>query len=101
VRGDYNGDALAEAADYPVWRETVGSTGNGLAADVAGLDGMPDGVVDQVDYLCWKANFGLSAPWAGNPEAGSLAVPEPATSVIAFVAQLALGKRRMRTGEVV
>jgi glucose/arabinose dehydrogenase len=64
--GDYNGNNLVDAADYVVWRKTVGST-NDLRAD-----GNGNNEIDAGDYSVWKANFGalLSPPGA----AGDLAV---------------------------
>jgi hypothetical protein len=67
--GDYNADGIVNAADYVVWRNTVGQSGAGLAADGDG-----DQVVSLADYGIWKANFGRSS------SAGSalfVAVPEP------------------------
>jgi len=57
--GDYNFDGVVDAADYSVWRDTVGST-NDLRADGSSelTPGAPDGVVDMHDYAWWKANFG-------------------------------------------
>ena len=56
--GDYNFNGVVDAADYSVWRDTVGST-NDLRADGSGAAaGVPDGVVDELDYDFWKANFG-------------------------------------------
>ena len=80
VVGDYNNDGIWNAGDYTVWRESFGDTGFGLPADGTGpgLDGLPDGIVDQHDYAYWKMNFGLpslpgSTSSSGNiPEPGSL-----------------------------
>jgi hypothetical protein len=70
VPGDYNYDGTVDAADYTVWRDTLGSMTN-LAADGDG-----DGMVDQGDFDFWKSRF-TAATGAG---AGSgAAVPEPAT----------------------
>jgi hypothetical protein len=56
--GDYNFDGSVNAADYTVWRNTLGST-NDLRADGSGaMVGVPDGVVDGLDYDFWKAKFG-------------------------------------------
>jgi len=50
-----------DAADYSVWRSTVGSTTD-LRADGSGpTAGVPDGVVDEYDYDFWKLNFGHTA----------------------------------------
>ncbi len=55
--GDFNGDMMVDAADYTVWRNSVGQTGNGLPADADG-----NGVVDGADYLVWKDHFGFRLP---------------------------------------
>jgi len=59
LAGDYNFNGVVDAADYSVWRDTVGST-NDLRADGSSelTPGAPDGVVDEHDYAWWKANFG-------------------------------------------
>jgi hypothetical protein len=74
LAGDYNGDGIVDAADYTVWRDTLGRVGPGLAAN--GDDtGASAGKIDQADYNIWKANFGNHSPGAGS----GAAVPEPPT----------------------
>jgi len=51
--GDYNGDGTVDAADYAVWRHSVGATGRNLPAD-----GNRDGTVDINDYGIWFDNLG-------------------------------------------
>jgi hypothetical protein len=67
---DYNGNGVVDAADYSVWRDTLGQIGPGLPAD-----GNLNGVVDQPDYVFWALNFGLVIP----PGAGSASLAEVAT----------------------
>lgn len=57
--GDYNDDAIVDAADFVVWRIYSGTD-----EELPG-DGTP-GIVDQDDYNVWRANFGrvLSIPTA-------------------------------------
>jgi hypothetical protein len=74
--GDYNGDGLVDAADYTVWRDTLGSTTD-LAADGDG-----SGAIDAADYSLWRQNFGAGASSASLAGAG--AVPEPASLVFAI-----------------
>jgi hypothetical protein len=77
LAGDYNGDGEVDAADYTVWRNSLGSTTQ-LAAN--GDDtGMSQGVIDDADYLVWKNNYGEGA--TGDLPIGRAAVPEPATLV--------------------
>jgi predicted outer membrane repeat protein len=58
LAGDYNFNGVVDAADYSVWRDTLGAS-NDLRADGSGaVVGVPDGVVDELDYVLWKANFG-------------------------------------------
>jgi arabinan endo-1,5-alpha-L-arabinosidase len=65
--GDYNRDGLVGAADYTVWRNTVGTSSH-----VA--DGNGDGIVDSEDFDLWKAHYGDSLA-SGATQIAS--VPEP------------------------
>jgi len=57
--GDYNHNGSVDAADYVVWRDTLGSTtdfrANG-SNEGASLD-----VIDQADYDVWRSAFGQGA----------------------------------------
>jgi hypothetical protein len=70
--GDYNDDGTVNAADYTVWRDTLGQAAapNGSAAD-----GDADGTIDDGDYTFWTNNFGDVVPGAGG--ASLAVVPEP------------------------
>lgn len=91
--GDFNGDAHVDAADYTLWRNCEGLTGDDLAADAAGALGLPDGVVDQLDYWYWKANFGLSYFAGGRARGGLATVPEPAGCMGWLTAVLMIAER--------
>lgn len=70
IPGDFNGDGTVDAADYVVWRDT---------------DGTPAG------YDKWRANLGKSATIGAslmNAIAGSQAVPEPSSLLLAALATL-------------
>ncbi len=55
LAGDFNVDGVVDAADYTVYRDTLGSTTQ-LAADAS-----RNGIVDAADYAVWRANFGQTA----------------------------------------
>jgi hypothetical protein len=78
IHGDYNHDGSANAADYTVWRNTVGTNvGIGNAAD-----GNGDGIVTFDDYTIWKNNFGFSG-------GSGTALPEPSTGLLLLIGMLA------------
>jgi hypothetical protein len=86
IAGDFNQDGSVDAADYTVWRDSLGQTSEGLAADGSGPTfGVPDGVVDEFDYALWISNFGAHA---GNGGA-SARVPEPTTTALLLLALFA------------
>ena len=81
LKGDYNDDGKVDAADYTVWRDTLGQTGPGLAADAD-----RDEDVDADDYDAWVTNFGaeevLTQTFVG------ASVPEPGGAIILLTAML-------------
>ncbi|MEX0610540.1 MAG: autotransporter-associated beta strand repeat-containing protein [Pirellulales bacterium] len=75
--GDYNEDGVVDAADYIVWRKTLGQFGFALAAD-----GNGNNEVDPGDYNIWRAHFGETAGAGAHVDSTSSArsaVPEPGT----------------------
>ena len=78
LSGDYNKDLIVDAADYTVWRDTMGQSGYHRAAD-----GNGDGVVDALDYGVWQSNFGRVWSAAGSGAGSGAAVTEP-TSLALF-----------------
>ena len=69
--GDYNQNGVVEAADYTVWRNTLGA----MVASFTGADGDGSGTIDAADYDVWKAHFGDTADVGSGQVAG--AAPEP------------------------
>ncbi|MEQ8847885.1 hypothetical protein [Botrimarina sp.] len=67
--GDFNGDGLVDAADYTVWRDTLGSSGPLTAADAD-----DDAFVGPGDYSAWAAAYGQSPVAVPESGAGSLAI---------------------------
>lgn len=77
VLGDYNHDGIVDAADYVVWRDTLGQVGNNQAAD-----GNQNGIVDQADYDIWSSNYGNTFSLTS---VISFAVPEPSTANLVLI----------------
>lgn len=81
--GDYNGNGVVDAADYTVWRDTLGSTTD-LRAD-GNSAGQSANIIDQDDYVFWQQNFGRVAG-SGSGAEMSGAVPEPSGIVLILCA---------------
>jgi T5SS/PEP-CTERM-associated repeat protein len=77
--GDYNQNGTVDAADYVLWRNTLGTMSDLRA------DGNGNGQIDPGDYDVWRANFGR-AGGSGATSAHFGAVPEPCSSVLFFSA---------------
>jgi serralysin len=88
--GDYNLDGKVDAADYSVWRDSLGRVGSGLAAD-----GNGDGRIDANDYALWRTHFGTSASGSASIVGGG-SVPEPASGVLVLLALVAAPRIRRR-----
>jgi hypothetical protein len=52
--GDYNQDSAVGAADYVLWRKTLGAS----VPNYSGADGSGNGLVGAEDYGVWTTNFG-------------------------------------------
>ncbi len=59
VLGDYNGNGAVDAADYTIWRDTLGSTEDFRAN--GNNEGASEDLIDEADYDVWKANYGQAA----------------------------------------
>jgi hypothetical protein len=88
IPGDYNDDGIVNAADYTVWRNSLGAVGSNLPAD-----GNGSGSVDAGDYAIWKMHFGESFGGGGS---GSAAVPEPGGLWLTLLAVAAMVTTKRR-----
>jgi hypothetical protein len=78
LAGDYNDDGIVDARDYIVWRKAL--AGGGLLSN----ETASPGVIDELDYDAWLANFGSTAEGSGGGHAPQ--VPEPSTLALVFLA---------------
>jgi Glucose / Sorbosone dehydrogenase len=90
VSGDYNRDGHVDAADYIVWRRSMGQN----LAPYSGADGSGNGTVDEADFEFWRERFGDSLGGAG--ATAEATVPEPASALLLSLAALRMwvGVRR-------
>jgi hypothetical protein len=91
LAGDYNQNGIVDAADFIVWRHSMGDTGSSLPAD-----GNRDQIVNQDDYLVWRSNFGKTSTASGSSVIAAAGVPEPAGQVLGLFAACGLAINRKR-----
>ncbi|MFO0792202.1 MAG: glycerophosphodiester phosphodiesterase family protein [Pirellulales bacterium] len=76
--GDFNYDGAVNAADYIVWRDTLG---------------------DAQNYATWRANFGRLVPGSASGAALAAPVPEPAAAVVMFIGLIFVAGRQPRVSD--
>jgi hypothetical protein len=87
LAGDYNNNGKVDAADYALWRNSLGQS-------ITLPNDTTPGTVTQFDYDVWRANFGRMI-MPGSASGG--AVPEPATLALTLsIAALTLWRNRSR-----
>ncbi len=92
-QGDYNLDGVVNSADFVLWRNTMGQTGSGLAAD-----GNGDFQISMGDLATWRAHFGqaVTGAAAGIELGSATTVPEPTAFVLLAVGVIMVGPVRRR-----
>jgi glycoprotein endo-alpha-1,2-mannosidase len=90
LAGDYNRNGVVDAADYVLYRKTLGQTGTTLAAD-----GNNNGQIDSGDYVVWRTHFGQTFGSGSGADADA-AIPEPATATMLVLAASCWCLRRGR-----
>lgn len=86
LAGDYNVNGVVDAADYVVWRNTLGRSGIGLPADGDG-----DGDVDNNDWSVWRTHFGeVASPTVLAVRSVVDVVPEPTAAMLILLTAIAL-----------
>jgi hypothetical protein len=81
LTGDYNGNGEVDAADYVLWRDTLGQS----VANGSGADGSGNGLIDQDDYTLWRAHFGQTPGVGATAGPAGRLVPEPGTGLMLVV----------------
>jgi hypothetical protein len=89
--GDYNGDHLVNAADYVIWRDTLGQS----VTAGHGADGNGNGTIDTADYDFWRSKLG-NAAGRGSGLGSALATPEPAAVCLVVTGVIFTRLRRRR-----
>lgn len=90
--GDFNSDGNVNAADFTVWRDSLGDT----ITPGTGADASNNGLIDQDDYDIWVQTYGLSFPMTASTasqseslealfEASTTPQPELESSVAAAI----------------
>jgi fibronectin-binding autotransporter adhesin len=73
VQGDYNQNGTVDAADYVLWRKSVGP------GSLQNEGGISPGVVDGEDYNFWRSRFGATS---GAGAVLSATIPEPGCALL-------------------
>jgi hypothetical protein len=74
--GDFNRNDLVDAADYVIWRRSLGQN----VSIGSGADGNNNGRIDTGDLAVWREHFGQSVSHTGSGQGA--AVPEPSTTLM-------------------
>ena len=82
ITSDFNGDGIVDAADYTVWRNSLGTTE--LEPFTLG-DANGDGAVDQLDYDIWKSQYGQVVSMLS---ASATVAPEPSCLIAVIVGMI-------------
>lgn len=84
LAGDYNRDKQVDAADYVLWRKTLGSLSDVRA------DGKHDGIVNSADWQVWRANFGANG-FAASATSDNIDVASAVMSINSLIASVSHG----------
>ncbi len=91
--GDYNRNGHVDAADYTVYRNSLGQSGPNLPAD-----GNGDGHITLADYDVWKSHYGQPLGSGAGQTSAEPSVPEPTTVTILLCAAIAIAASRNVVG---
>lgn len=93
LEGDYNQNGIVDAADFTIWRNTLGQN----VSAGSGADGNRNAVIDLGDYTLWKNNFATAAGASVMAQAVMAhSVPEPGAFALLFFGALFFAHWRRR-----
>ena len=82
VAGDYSQDGVVNAADFTVWRNSIGQQ----VAQGSGADGDRNGYIDDGDFYVWRDFFGSrvvgGSAFGSAGASPSQVVPEPVGAIL-------------------
>ncbi len=87
LAGDYNRDGKVDAADYNIWRDSVGD----LVTPGTGADANSNGFVENAEYFPWRDHFGESTSIGAGSSQFARSVPEPSTASFLLLFLISLG----------
>jgi hypothetical protein len=87
LTGDYNRDGTVDAADYNIWRDSVGD----LVTPGTGADANNNGFVENAEYFPWRDHFGESTSIGAGSSQFASSVPEPSTASLLLLLLISLG----------
>src|SRR5258708_8838546 len=88
--GDYNHNGKVDAADYTLWRDTLGQT----VSNGTGADGNGNGKIDNPDYTFWVNHFGNVVAGSASGSGQAAAVSEPTSLFLLLFGILTIRLRR-------
>lgn len=81
LAADYNGNGVVDAADYTLWRDSLGQSGPALLAD-----GNGDNQIDSADYDFWVEHYGEVIASTSLSNSQGATVPEPTSLLLLALA---------------
>ena len=91
---DYNQNGIVDAADYVLWRKTLGMA---AVPPGSGADGNADGTVNAPDYTLWRSHFGNPMGAGTGGGLSTSTIPEPTSCILLSIgALLAFAPRSRR-----
>ena len=92
--GDYDRNGAVDAADYVVWRKSLGTA----VTPYEGADGDGSGMIDDSDRAVWRAHFNLvPGPLAPVDKSPELTAPPDVMQAAALLEDIAVPLPRTRT----